>query len=759
MGLHYNFISSTAAYDEFPREGCVAIEFIALLTSISYENTHYLLELQNFAQGRPDSLPYLVKMRCPDKFSEKLAKMTISLIFQCLDVELPDAVLDGKLLLNDIHLKNLCFVKCRCLYVSKESIYCVYLEKVRPLNAASVMDAALNHRNEPVGKAIFDTMQNLIKLDRLPASAFTFAGLSNQHKDFSHFIESLKPKQVAPVSNPFFAANHLASAAVDTQNEFNSQFMGSGGSFDTMGFDAIEESDSSLEPECLARKKPRLASSAIRPNTSMTRALGTSVKLCGQIAGIFPVGPDAAGDFRLYFIPHDWSPKTDAPLVANVNCLECFVDRESPLHQLLDAVFETPDAFRDILAQPRINIELKRTRWNFQGEIHSSRWTLTSFDQQQELLHRIKPSNTSQKRDPLVAFKNLTVRNHEVKYVTMMGLLVACTFENPSFVSMVFTDFTSNPEINQKFLFDRFLLDFDNKLEQDAGFRTVMYPNQFARFDAQLQDLYGGFSLRDMFMPNSGENVSHKGILCRMSLKLKLFNNKVNAIMRDCIPITATTRLFYNDEREHLQHIRTSALNTLKQPSLNRFFENYAVGFPLVRDRSTATVSLVPNHPEIPDLRLNAEDELVTCTSAEPISIVARDIAALNGAADPNPAAAAAMHRVEGQILSLELQTGSTQLHVTNELIARDYVDPARVLTLELPTARSVQAFLQGAAAENCAEVVGEECCFTVARRSVPLLPLCTTNSGRLLVWCPIECSLPELRSQLRHSQFVKREA
>ncbi|CCE89429.1 telomere-binding protein CDC13 TDEL_0A00970 [Torulaspora delbrueckii] len=751
MGLQYKYITSTAAYDEFPLESCVAIEFVALLTSISYERTHYLLELHNFADGNPDKMPFLVKVRCSDQFAEKLARMTISLMFQCLEIDLPDSILDEHTPLNDIHLESLCFVKCQCLYLSKESKYGVYLENIKPFNAASVMDLALNHKDGHIGKTIFNIMQNLIRMDTRFTSPFKFARLNNPPKDFRRLIEKLKANQPALVNNPLFTANRLNSAPAESQNEFNSQCMGSSGSFDTMGFDAVEESDSSVEPELTVRKKPRLAGSDIQPNTSMSMVLGTTVKLVGQIAGLFPVGPDAAGDFRLYFIPHDWPNAPHEPFVAGVNCLECFVERASPLYKLIDAVFDTPDAFHDILARANLVIDVERTEWHLHDNLHSSRWTLTHVDQQEELMNRIQTPNS--KRDPLIEFKDLTLRGQEVKYVTMIGLLVSCSFENPSFVSMVFTDFTSNLDINQKFLFDRFLLDFDNKLDQESGFRVIMYANQFAIFDKQLRELYNDLSLRNMFMPNSGENVSHKGILCRMSLKLKLYNDKLNAIVRYCTPISTTTRLAYRDERLQLQNIRESALKILRQPSLNRFYDNFTVCFPLVQDRSVWRVSMKERRPVVPELRLNAEDEeMVTCTTGTEPRVV-RDIAALNGSGPQAPEnGTSSVHRVEGQLLLLQLKNGSVQLHVTNELITGNYVVPARILTLELPTSQAVQSFDQ-----DCSDVLGEEFCFTVTRRNLPLLELNPTGK-RLLVWCPIECSLPELRSQLRHSQSVKQE-
>lgn len=761
MGLHYKFISSTAEYDEFPREGCVAIEFVALLTSVSYETTHYLLELQNFADGKPDPLPFLIKMRCSDKFSEKLAKMTLSLLFQCLEIDLPDSVLDDKTPLNDIHLESLCFVKCQCLYVSKESIYCVYLEKLKPFNLASVMDAASNHKNELVGKAINKTIDNLIFMDGKLTSPFTFARLTIPHEDFRHFIEKRRSSLPAQVKNPLFTANHDNYGPVESQNEFNSQFMGSGGSFDTLGFDPVEESDSSVESELTARKKPRLAMSEITPSTNMMAPVGTRINLTGQIAGLFPLGPDAAGNFRVYFIPHDWNSAPNAPLVAGVNCLECFIDRQSPIFDLMVAIFETPDAFLDILARPTISVQVQRVKWGLQDELHSSRWRLVSLEMQQELLQIVDPPKLAHKRDPLVAFKDLTIRNNEVKFVTMIGLLVACTFENSSFASMVFTDFTSNSNISQKFLFDPFLLDFSNKIEQDAGFRTLMYTNQFVQFDKRVQELYEGISLRDMFMPNSGENVSHKGILCRMSLKLKLYNGRLNAIVRNCEPISATTRLFYSDERLHLRKIRESAMKSLRQPSLNWFYDNYKVCFPL--SRSDSLVTLRSFQPPFPDLKLDADDNIITCeTQTQSRSRVARDIAALNCSDPSEPEnSTTAVHRVEGQLLLMNIQENSAQLHVTNELITRDYVDPTRILTLELPTPSAVQAFLQGVSSNEQAstDVVGEELGFTVTRRSLPLLPIGATSCERaLLVWCPIECSLAELRSQLSHSHSIKKE-
>lgn len=145
-------------------------------------------------------------------------------------------------------------------------------------------------------------------------------------------------------------------------------------------------------------------------------------------------------------------------------------------------------------------------------------------------------AGTRQRHDPEITFSQLHVSDVPC-YVQMAGYLLSVTFENkPKFVSLVFTDFTSqstSSTIEQKYCFDNFIGHWTNRLSQRDCFRTIMYMDRFTRFDRKLRSRHQDRSLTELQLPGS-ENVSQCGIMCLMNLKISIFNGKLNAIVRDC---------------------------------------------------------------------------------------------------------------------------------------------------------------------------------------------------------------------------------
>ncbi|QLQ79426.1 hypothetical protein HG537_0C00730 [Torulaspora globosa] len=760
MGHDFKFITSTAAYDSFPQGKCIPIEFIAVLTSISFRGSHFLLELQNFTNGELDIIPYVVRMRCTSDDSKKLAKMAITLLFELFGIDVPEKILDDSFQPENLHWQSLTFVNCKCLYRSIDRTYSVVLDDIKPLKTGAAIDAALNERETLQGKVLFRIFQNLILMDQKSSDQFKFARLNNYNIDFFKSIKEIRDigkESTKPTTNPLFAATHLRSP-VESQNEYDSQLMGGAGSFDTLGFDPIEESQSSVDscPSEQPKKRIKPDSSALQPNMSASVALGSKLKLVGRMVGMHPY-LDAKNPLQIYFVPYDWPSLEDTNLVPDVNCLELIVEPDSRLHELFTAVHESPTRFRDILKQENLPIEIIRTKWELRDGLHSSRWTLQHLGHEQEMLTRIKklpPPSANSSIDRLLLFRDLAfTRPNEAIYVRMIGLLVSCTFEPRKYVGMIFTDFTKNYNMNQKTPLDPYLIDFENRLENFEGIRVFLYQKEFSQFDRKLERIYG-YPLENMIQSNEpgvrGGNVTHKGIVCKLLLKVQMYDNKLNAIARECEPLTRYYNLPYEDERIHLKHFFRVALERLDWDAIRRFEDNYNKCFPPLPD-SIEELSGPPPVPNMLQIDNVADYELKITT----------DIAQLNQIQHESRT----LYRVEGQVLALHHGDNDTFLEIliTNDFLSTNYADPSRILRIAIPAGDSLRFFFS--ARENLPQhiqllhnlVLGEELCFRILRRAIRITNF-QDKIAMTMIWCPVECTLQELRSQTIHSSQRKLE-
>lgn len=757
MGEVYKFITSTAAYEGFKKGEHVRIEFIAVLTSVSYRNTHFLLELQNFADGEPDAFPYLIKLRCTDSNSKKLARMTLSLLFQSFDIETPENMLDESFYMGDLHTESLSVLDCKCYYASKGTTYTIFLEDLEPVNPARAMNMVLKQRESPQGKIMSSIFHNLALMDDNPSNPFRFSRLNCYQGDFIQFVNKIKgatpvKTSTAPLSNPLFAANRLQSPLA-SQNEFDSQFMGAAGSFDTLRFDAIENSSSAEDsPLEQPKKRAKYEASTLRPGMSASAALGSAVKVLGRMVGMYPIGSNTDRDLRLYFVPHDWPCLEDTNLVHDVNCLEVIVQPGTRLHELFCKVYEAPSMFTDILKEDYLPIEIVRTKWALRDDLHSSYWALKHVGQEEEMFARLpKPTSAPQTaKEQFALFKDITAVEHPPRYFRMIGLLVSCTFEETKsdrkgFINMVFTDFTENT-IGQKLLLEPFLIDFNNKLEGHQGFRALMYRDDFSRYDQNIRRAYG-YSLKDMRLPNCGQNLSHKGIVCKLLLKVKLFDGKLNAIIRQFEPITRDYTFRYKDEEAYLKRFHRAAFERIGLDAMLRHEANYTKCFPPL-----PTSREMLSRPQPLKNMLQLDD------IADYDVHSASDIAELNKKQHETRI----LYRVEGQVLAVHHSddTSHIEILISNDLISADYADPARILRITIPSGDSLRFFLSASDASfhdavQELRMLGhdEELRFRILRRPVRVAGF-QSKIAMAMIWCPIECTLQELRSQaLRHSQ------
>lgn len=167
----------------------------------------------------------------------------------------------------------------------------------------------------------------------------------------------------------------------------------------------------------------------------------------------------------------------------------------------------------------------------------------------------------------------------------MFGMLVSCSFDKPAFISFVFSDFTKN-DIVQNYLYDRYLIDYENKLELNEGFKAIMYKNQFETFDSRLRKIFNN-GLRDL-QNGRDENLSQYGIVCKMNIKVKMYNGKLNAIVRECEPVphSQISSIASPSQCEHLRLFYQRAFKRIGESAISRYFEEYRRFFPIHRNGS-----------------------------------------------------------------------------------------------------------------------------------------------------------------------------
>lgn len=134
--------------------------------------------------------------------------------------------------------------------------------------------------------------------------------------------------------------------------------------------------------------------------------------------------------------------------------------------------------------------------------------------------------------DQLMMFKELTLQDKNERFVRIVGLCVSITNENPKFVSLCLTDFTTNENERIKYLFDRYIDSWGcYKLKLNEGYRVIMYPNFFKEFDKEIQREYGGKSIFELTSGTTG-NISHLRIVVELTLRATRYGDLLNLVVR-----------------------------------------------------------------------------------------------------------------------------------------------------------------------------------------------------------------------------------
>ncbi|CCD26555.1 telomere-binding protein CDC13 NDAI_0H03820 [Naumovozyma dairenensis CBS 421] len=411
--------------------------------------------------------------------------------------------------------------------------------------------------------------------------------------------------------------------------------------------------------------------------------------------------------------------------------------------------------------------------------------------------------------DPKIFFNELRLNPGDMKYITMFGLLVSLTFENSSYVSMVFTDFTKN-NIEQKYLFDSYLVDTMRRLDSNEGFRVMMYQDHFRSFNENVTSIYGMdfHGLKKSWT----ENYSKYGIVCKISLSCKFFKGKLNAISRVCIPILQSNYLNLSKREQFiLEKIYYKGIKRIHQSDLSEYIKDYEKYFPYYQhkdenhsrqnmvsildkkywgksfvyekhnEEDTTTTTTNNNNNNSNDIFKNVYqkipgiDELV----GRKISFDKNDnIPLLNMRSTEFPK----LFQVHGKLIGVEYGIGNDTRNPGKTMITylcllitvRDHneeletmIENRKLLRIEMFKEETINYFLNKSAYNNydntvdvsldrLQNFVGETFQFMVTK--APFQLQLRSRSINLLVWCPVEFTMEEMKSQLWARKEVSKD-
>ena len=561
--------------------------------------------------------------------------------------------------------------------------------------------------------------------------------------------------------------------------------------------------------------------------------VGTSFTIVGRVAAVSKLAGNS--ESKLYIISNDTfvdNKEDKMTLIPFLNCLEVIYTEPLPLME-------------------GYQFEIVRSRWNFEGNPNftnsSWRFYLKSFktvnieisggkkepmsvpnrqsstykgarkvDLESSAIPIAKEKEDDEEKS-IILFQDLILDPRRPKYITMLGLFVSCSFEHPTYVTMVFTDFTKNCNLPQKYLFDRYILRSDIKLDLDSGYRVIMYNNFFQEFNRKITDLFrsingtnGVLGVRELRDYNS-ENISQRGIVCKLGLKAQYFRGKLNLIVRECTPVIRgdeVSQRWSATNRGKLMNFYRNAAAYLNDNGLTSMYivDNYSKFFPFTRSIKKGDAKIVlesdslatTSNPESTDDSVyeGSEDEegqgrgyvtdpqSLDCEESQPPSLNAglskfyvndydcsENISLLNfiKQIDNN---LYTLRKVK--LLHFEYYKGENVLefYVTNVLNSNGPINPINILRIyifgtknlryflnksEIPEEDGVNTFSPESVSalefpeQEMSELVGKEFEFKLKRGSLRLSRDGKVPAIHLLIWCPIELTLEELQYQQRY--------
>ncbi|SCU96470.1 LAME_0F16358g1_1 [Lachancea meyersii CBS 8951] len=361
-------------------------------------------------------------------------------------------------------------------------------------------------------------------------------------------------------------------------------------------------------------------------------------------------------------------------------------------------------------------------------------------------------------RDPLKTFSSISVKENQVEFLKTFGLLVSAKRFGPKVTKFAFTDFTSHPR-NTLSAFDAFLGTYDNRLAQSQAFPFVIYSDHLAEFARRIREKMG-LAYQDLF-DGYDNNLTHRGIVCRLELKVKLYNGGVDGIIRTCDPVFADDASLRPDERAFLSAFYARSITQIPQSLLVNKFDSYRLFFPITMFNGLVVIRRQNGQDAgttVPRLEMSSWSNPIAQWEPPNLSAVAEGLKIISGMELPVLASvghleSAAVFEMKAKIVDAFQAPEWLIFYLTNDYITQDMLDPHRLLRVEIPGARNVARFYGGGTSRLTGQDImritcGQELTFRLSPFKVPV-----SSSKQLRVWCPIECTIYEMKAELSARQ------
>ncbi|AAS50616.1 ABL155Cp [Eremothecium gossypii ATCC 10895] len=860
MQGEYQYISRPAELLRFfSSDDIVAqkVEFVAVLTRIVFTpSTSCVLMLQNFEHGRDDRIPYVVKLPCRTWEQSQLVAIVLKLLMHGFGLDTEKVGDESGFDLADIHIKHLCFARCRGKFITNDKNGSILLDEILGIDIDKELrnEAAGSQRlsNEDWG-VVNKITDNLIRLDRDSSHRFNFNNLAHSTRQFIDYLKYRTERltQVDLRMNPMFGANQLLCMK-ESQDDFNSQqddpYFNSAEQLHT-GFslpNPLEETaavssgypqgvvtepkadspsvelpstehgrsytrderpvlsmqpisrimqltNSSkrkqmphsplsthsapcdgtnkrptlpLVPDDATGKRKRTSTTAGVVETALTidtlenSEEGKLVSTTGFIAGLYPNVYEECvprgSSFILYF-PLTTADTCEVQDPAK-NCIEIYSsDIDYVLQQYdIDHNMDRKEALillNSRLDKLEVRLSITKAKLFFSDSTYSFCWELKALQVNAETLTQftsIKMPNPLPERGNALSIDQLSATTSSA---TIFAMLICARVDPGSKVHhFSFTDFTENLLISCKL--DPYLNDYCNRLKATECIYVKSYPEYIHNLDAYTLRHYN----RRLVDCHNGRdtNLTNFGMVFRLKLDVKSYQQRINGIIREAVLITGDTR-FTGDEERLLEAFYNRAFQRIENKCFFHNYKRYKVCFPInslgERNSRLPVPSLLAHTLTLPAecvcARIPAANSDVASHSIKVFSSIAE--------LQSNPLSSeGVLYLLKGKILSTVVDSSKATIYITNDAKLQEEVSVRGFLRLQILGEANVSYFC--GADEASTDVLQA---LNLRAFKFYLLPgeVQISPSKTARVWCPVECSIEELNSQLQLSDnLVKLE-
>ena len=766
----------TPVEDAKDLESCVArapipVQLVACVDTVQFSKQEVVLELLTLGASVHAYLP------CGNPDAQRCASVALRLLGRGLGLTFPRTP-GAPWNVAALPARRLCLVhvhgtleKCGGETTAPPR---VLLEDAAPLDVGGAALSAERYHaaGDRAGgwpqAALYRLFGGLLELDCADASAFAYASLRERPAALDRLVQALRdareeqeprvkrqrtielpvePPIELPVGLPTEPIELPVPVPVGRTRPVESQF-----DFNSQAMDTQPPNSPELKPECIdsPESKPAGFDPLTPTDTWEPGELASMREYSRRIVTAVCVGRQEAVDMDYRQVDLYWVPREHDPAVLLEPLHNCIVTTVSA--RVAAQVADRTQTRLDLMATRRVLAE---------GPPFSVK--LTPLPGSIGILQQGQDSPTPERdslalpREPFVQFAELQgMQPGEVRYVHMVCLLTNA-FQEPlhRYADLELTDFTASA-LPHKRLYSRRFLGLQDALAQDSSFRAIVYPNQLEELNEEIARELGK-GLVQLATDSPHGDLTHLGIVVDLLFKAEVYSGRLSFIVRGGAPVprhTVEAGKWYAEARPR------SCLTTLYSRTREFMQQNglrlgpaaraaYARFFPGEKTERTAGKRERPSPPPqlIPPLNADTRRYTTVDATGQFPALSAADALAC----DPERCTLHQLKRL--RLLGTRREGNALVLLVTDDLAADDLVPPACVLPLHIVGGPNLRYFVGGdtvdeetgapVAASLLQGLIGGTFDFQVQPGRVHL-----SDGAARAVWCPVECTVEEMRAQ-----------